>query len=87
MVTPEWPGMALAWDELDQVPRREAFKEAHPGATFERAGTMFLGHVPYTDQGEEHSITFKGDSYKVVLDALEKYFADLEKHFSEDPGG
>lgn len=80
MVTPEWPGQSLAADELDQVPRREAFKAAHPGAVFERAGTVFIGHVPYTDQGEERSVTMTGDSYRVVLDALEKYF-------SGDPDG
>ena len=75
MVTPQWPGHHLVCDELDQVPRRRDFTEAHPGATFERMGTVYLGHVPYADKGAERSITIRGDSYRVVLNALEEYFA------------
>jgi hypothetical protein len=80
MVSPQWPGLSLVCDELDQVPRRQAFKGAHPGARFERIGSQFVGSVPYTDQGMERSITIHGDSWRVVLDALEEYF-------SEDPDG
>jgi hypothetical protein len=76
VVAPQWPGLTLAWNELDMVPRREAFKEAHPGAMFERIGDQFVGSVPYTDEGTERSITIRGDSYGVVLDALDEYFAD-----------
>jgi hypothetical protein len=76
VVTPQWPGQALVWDELDMVPRREAFKEAHPGAMFERFGDVCIGSVPYTERGEERLIAMKGDSYRVVLDALDEYFAD-----------
>ena len=69
-------GLTLAWDELDQMPRREAFKAAHPGAEFGPAGTMRMGYVPYVVDGEDRSITVRADSYADVLDALEQYFAD-----------
>lgn len=75
-VNVQWPGQELVRDELDQVSRRLAFKAAHPGAEFGRAGTECIGHVPYTNaDGEECSITIRDASYKDVLDALEEYFA------------
>ena len=70
-----WVGLSLVLDEIDQVPRREAFKRAHPGTRFERIGDQCVGSVPYADRGMERSITVRGNSYKVVLDALEEYFA------------
>ena len=74
----QWPGLQLVWDELDQVPRQLAFTEAHPLAEFGRAGDVCMGHVPYTVDGEDRSITVKGESYEIVLDALEEYFAGDE---------
>jgi hypothetical protein len=71
----QWHGLTLAWDELDQVPRREAFKAEHPGAEFGPAGDMRMGYVPYTADGEDRSITIRADSYADVLDALDEYFA------------
>jgi hypothetical protein len=82
VVNPQWPGRSLVCDELSQVPRRQAFKDAYPGARFERIGSQYVGSVPYTDQGMELSITMRGDSYRVVLDALEEYFSDADM----DPG-
>lgn len=76
MVSPQWPGRSLVCDELLHVPQREAFKLAHPGARFERIGSQFVGSVAYTGQGMERSITIYGDSYKVVIDALDVYFSD-----------
>ena len=75
MVTPWWPGLSLARGELELVPRREAFRRAHPGTEFDHIGDVYVGHVPYTDRGAERSITIKGDSWVVVLDALDEYFA------------
>ena len=72
----EWPGLRLVRDELDQVPRRDAFTEAHPGTEFDRKGEAHIGHVPYTEDGEERSITIRGGSWRKLLDALEEYFAD-----------
>ena len=72
----EWPGTALVRDELDQVPRRKAFAEAHPDADFKRVGQVYLGFVPYTEDGEERSITMRGDSWTALLDALEEYFSE-----------
>lgn len=72
----EWPGLRLVRDELDQVPRREAFTVAHPGAEFDRKGSAYIGHAPYKVDGEERSITVRADSWRAVLDALETYFSD-----------
>ena len=72
----DWPGAALVRDELDQVPRRNAFTREHPGADFSRIGQVYIGHVPYAAGGEERSITMRGDSWVAVLDALEEYFSD-----------
>lgn len=73
---PGWPGAGMVRDEIDQVPRRLAFTEAHPGAEFDRKGTAYIGHAPYVEDGEERSITVRADSWRAVLDALETYFAD-----------
>jgi len=76
-VTPQqWPGLPMVLDELDQVPRREAFTATHPGTEFGRAGRMYLGHVPYTENGEERSITVRADSWRAVLNSLDEYFSD-----------
>lgn len=71
-----WPGMSMVRDELDQIPRRDAFEKAHPGAKFNRKGDVYLGHVKYVKDGDEQSITMKGRSWQGLLDALETYFAD-----------
>ena len=78
---PQWPGASMVRDELGQVPRREAFKKAHPGTKFGPVGSVYVGHVPYTEGGEERSITMGADSWVGLLDALEEYFAD-----DPDPG-
>ena len=71
----DWPGAALVRDELDQVPRRAAFKREHPGTEWSRIGQVYIGHVPYADEdGGERSITMRGDSWAALLDALETYF-------------
>lgn len=72
----EWPGLRLVRDELDQVPRRDAFTEAHPGTEFDRKGDVYLGYVPYVADGDERSITIRSDSWRKLLDALETYFAE-----------
>ncbi len=72
----EWPGLHLVRDELDQVPRRLAFTEAHPGAEFDRKGSAYIGYVPYVEDGEERSITIRDGSWRALLDALETYFTD-----------
>ena len=77
-------GLTLAWGELDQMPRREAFKAAHPRAEFGPAGDMRMGYVPYTVDGEDRSITVKGENYEIVLDALEEYFAAEESAAGPD---
>ena len=71
-----WPGLSMVRDELDQVPRREAFKRVHPRAEFNRKGDVYLGHVPYTKDGDAQSITMKGRSWVGLLDALEEYFSE-----------
>jgi hypothetical protein len=74
--TPQWPGLGLVRSELEHLPRRRAFTDAHPGTEFDHVGHVYLGHVPYTEDGEERSITIRGDSWPVVLDALETYFEE-----------
>ena len=76
VMPPQWPGASMVRDELDQVPRREAFKREHPGAKFGPVGNVYVGHVPYMVDGEERSITIGADSWVGLLDALETYFAD-----------
>ncbi len=71
-----WPGLSMVRDELDQMPRRREFTEAHPKSEFHRKGSAYIGHAPYTEDGEERSITVRADSWRAVLDALETYFAD-----------
>jgi hypothetical protein len=78
-VTPQWPGLGLVRSELEYLPRRRAFTRAHPGTEFDHVGTVYLGYVPYTVDGEERSITVRGDSWVVVLDALEEYFSEAER--------
>ena len=75
-MTPQWPGLGLVRSELEYLPRRRAFAEAHPGTEFDHVGTVYLGHVPYAEDGEERSITIRGDSWPGVLDALDEYFSD-----------
>jgi hypothetical protein len=75
-VNARWVGLPLVLDELDQVPRREAFKDAWPGTLFEQVGDQYIGSVPYTEQGDPRMIVFRGDCYRAVLDALEEYFSD-----------
>ena len=70
----DWPGLHLVRDELDQVPRRDAFTDAHPGAQFDRKGDVYIGHAPYVVDGEERSITIRSGSWRALLDALETYF-------------
>ena len=79
MTGPQWPGLGLVRSELEHLPRRRAFADAHPGTEFDHFGTVYLGHVPYTVDGEERSITIRGNSWPVVLDALEEYFSDGEQ--------
>ena len=71
-----WPGLHLVRGELEQAPQRQAFTDAHPGAKFDHVGSVFIGHVPYTVEGEERSITLKGASWRAVLRALETYFSE-----------
>ena len=78
-LTPRWPGAALVRDELDQMPRRRAFAEAHPGAEFDSVGAFYVGFVPYTEGDEERSITIRANSWGAVLDALEEHFSDGEQ--------
>ena len=75
-MNPLWPGAAMVRDELAQVPRREAFKKAHPRAKFGPVGNLYVGHVPYTEDGDERSITMGADSWVGLLDALEEYFSE-----------
>lgn len=75
-MTPYWPGLSMVRDELAQVPRREAFKKAHPDAKLDPVGNFYVGHVPYTEGDEERSITIRANSWVGLLDALEEYFAD-----------
>ena len=75
---PQWPGVGLVRAELAHLPRREAFTAEHPGAQFTRMGRVHIGHVPYTVDGAERSITIKADSWAAVLKALEAYFDDDE---------
>ena len=70
----DWPGLHLVRDELDQVPRRDAFTKEHPGAQFDRKGDVYIGHAPYVVDGEERSITIRSGSWRALLDALETYF-------------
>lgn len=75
-MTPHWPGHAMVRDELSQMPRRRAFTEAHPGAEWDHVGAFYIGYVPYTDAGEERSITIRAASWTGLLDAMEEYFSD-----------
>ena len=79
MTGPQWPGVHLVSGELEHMPRRQAFIRAHPGAEFDHVGGAYIGHVPYAVDGKERSITLRGDSWTVVLDALEEYFSDGEQ--------
>ena len=74
-----WPGLHLVRGELDHAPQRQAFTDAHPGAKFDHVGDVYIGYVPYTEDGEERSITIRGESWPVVLDALDEYFSDGEQ--------
>jgi len=60
--------------ELEYRPQRQEFTEAHPGAKFDHVGRFYIGHVPYTEDGEERSITVRCDSWRAVLDTLDGYF-------------
>lgn len=75
---PQWPGVAMIRGQMEYLPQRQAFIAEHPGTEFDHVGTVYLGHVPYTEDGEERSITVRGDSWRVVLDALERYFSEDE---------
>ena len=75
-MNPQWPGVAMIRSELDHLPQRRAFTAAHPGTEFDHVGTAYLGHVPYTEDGEERSITIRADSWRAVLNALVAYFAE-----------
>lgn len=86
-MSPRWVGLPLVLDELDQVPRREAFKEAYPGTLFEQVGDQYIGSVPYTEQGEPRMIVFRGDCYRAVLDALDEYFSGFPPGSETRPGG
>ena len=72
---PQWPGAAMIRSEMEYLPRRRKFAAAHPGAKFDHVGRFYVGHVPYTEDGEERSITVRCDSWREVLDALDEYFA------------
>lgn len=82
-----WVGLPLVLDELNQMPRREAFKDAWPGTLFEQVGDQRIGSVPYTEEGDPRMIVFRGDSYGAVLDALEAYFSDFPPGSETQPGG
>ena len=62
-MNPQWPGVAMI---------------RSPGTEFHHVGTVYLGHVPYTVDGEERSITVRGDSWRVVLNTLDEYFREDE---------
>ena len=78
MTPQQWPGLPMVLDELDQIPRRNAFTAAHPGTEWDHVGRAYIGHVPYTEDGEERSITVRCDSWRAVLDTLDGYFAGDE---------
>ena len=73
---PEWPGVAMIRSQLDYLPQRRAFTAEHPGTEFDHVGTVYLGHVPYIEDGEERSITVRGESWRAVLNALDVYFSE-----------
>ena len=75
----QWPGGQMVRDELDQIPRRTAFEQAHPRTQWDRKGSAYIGHVPYTEDGEERSITIRDNSWRKVLDALEAWFDGDER--------
>lgn len=71
----EWAHLSLTRDS-EQKRAEAAFKKAHPGADFTTVGNFRVGYVPYIVDGEECSITMKGDTWRVVLDGLGKYFSE-----------
>ena len=73
-MTGHWPGLHLVRGELEMAPQRKAFADAHPGTEFDHVGAVYIGHVKYTVEGEERSITLKAASWRAVLRALEIYF-------------